>query len=346
MPGGRGASTASRSRARGRWPGARPARPPFLAEPLPPRERGPVELDDLVRFVEHPVRAFLRQRLGVERRRLLATRSPTRCRSSSTASSSGASASGCCGAPGSARIGARTAIRAEIARGTLPPGELGRAGDRRRSGRSSTRSRQQARDADRRRRAGARSTSASTLAGGRALSGTVPGVRGDVLRTRHLLAGRPAPPARRRGCGCSRCAPRPAAVRRRSRSAARGRRARRDVGDGRADPARPSDARRAARRSWSTSATAGCASRCRSPAGRRRRYAARRRTRAARVGVGPLRRRRTATPSTCSSRRRAAVRRAAGADAARRTSAGTPASRRASAGTRGACGRAAGAPRR
>jgi exodeoxyribonuclease V gamma subunit len=37
---------------------------PFLAAPLPPR-RGPVlELDDLVAFVRHPVRAFLRQRLG------------------------------------------------------------------------------------------------------------------------------------------------------------------------------------------------------------------------------------------------------------------------------------------
>ena len=43
---------------------AAPARP-FLEAPLPPRARGPVELDDLVRFVEHPVRAFLRQRLGI-----------------------------------------------------------------------------------------------------------------------------------------------------------------------------------------------------------------------------------------------------------------------------------------
>jgi exodeoxyribonuclease V gamma subunit len=47
----------------------RPA-PPFLAEPLPapaedPAESGVVELDDLVRFVEHPVKAFLRQRVGM-----------------------------------------------------------------------------------------------------------------------------------------------------------------------------------------------------------------------------------------------------------------------------------------
>src|SRR3954452_7656861 len=42
----------------------RPPRP-FLEAPLPPRPPGPLELADLVRFVEHPVRAFLRQRLGI-----------------------------------------------------------------------------------------------------------------------------------------------------------------------------------------------------------------------------------------------------------------------------------------
>ena len=38
---------------------------PFLAEPLPPADASLVELDDLVRFAEHPARAFLRQRLGI-----------------------------------------------------------------------------------------------------------------------------------------------------------------------------------------------------------------------------------------------------------------------------------------
>jgi exodeoxyribonuclease V gamma subunit len=38
---------------------------PFLTAPLPPRGGEIVELRDLVAFVEHPVRAFLRQRLGV-----------------------------------------------------------------------------------------------------------------------------------------------------------------------------------------------------------------------------------------------------------------------------------------
>ena len=37
---------------------------PFLASPLPPKTDTVLELDDLVAFVRHPVRAFLRQRLG------------------------------------------------------------------------------------------------------------------------------------------------------------------------------------------------------------------------------------------------------------------------------------------
>ncbi|MEP6463029.1 MAG: exodeoxyribonuclease V subunit gamma [Frankiaceae bacterium] len=47
---------------------ARPRResPPFLPAPLPPRSgQVAVELADLLRFLEHPVRGFLRQRLGV-----------------------------------------------------------------------------------------------------------------------------------------------------------------------------------------------------------------------------------------------------------------------------------------
>ncbi|MFP5320508.1 MAG: exodeoxyribonuclease V subunit gamma [Acidimicrobiia bacterium] len=46
---------------------ARSPRPPFLAgplEPVPPAD-GIVSLDDLLRFVQHPVREFLRQRLGL-----------------------------------------------------------------------------------------------------------------------------------------------------------------------------------------------------------------------------------------------------------------------------------------
>ncbi|MDQ6778996.1 MAG: exodeoxyribonuclease V subunit gamma [Actinomycetota bacterium] len=39
--------------------------PPFLAAPLPPLAASRLALDDLVQFVERPVRAFLRQRLGI-----------------------------------------------------------------------------------------------------------------------------------------------------------------------------------------------------------------------------------------------------------------------------------------
>jgi exodeoxyribonuclease V gamma subunit len=46
--------------------GPRAARPPFLPGPLPAAEVDLVELDDLVAFVQHPVKAFLRQRLGVD----------------------------------------------------------------------------------------------------------------------------------------------------------------------------------------------------------------------------------------------------------------------------------------
>lgn len=41
---------------------------PFLPGPLPVRPREVLDLEDLARFVEHPVKAFLRQRLGVHAR--------------------------------------------------------------------------------------------------------------------------------------------------------------------------------------------------------------------------------------------------------------------------------------
>lgn len=44
-----------------------PAAPrPFLDEPLPPKHIEILELEELIKFVEHPVRAFLKQRLGIE----------------------------------------------------------------------------------------------------------------------------------------------------------------------------------------------------------------------------------------------------------------------------------------
>ena len=53
-------------RARGRCAPSARRPPPFLPGPLPARRRRDTStLDDLVAFVEHPVKAFLRQRLGV-----------------------------------------------------------------------------------------------------------------------------------------------------------------------------------------------------------------------------------------------------------------------------------------
>ena len=102
----------------------RAASPPFLAEPLVSQRSPVVQLDDLVRFVQHPVRAFLRGRLGLSLgdystdvddalpvdldgleewdigQRLLDAR-----------------LDGC---------DLRAAYRAEIARGHLPPGLLGK----------------------------------------------------------------------------------------------------------------------------------------------------------------------------------------------------------------------------
>jgi exodeoxyribonuclease V gamma subunit len=103
--------------------GDRAPRARFLETPLPPLDTDLVELDDLVRFVERPGRAFLRRRLGISvadyfdevqdalpveldslavwgvGQRLLDAR-----------------------LAGAER---RTAILAEIGRGTLPPGQLG-----------------------------------------------------------------------------------------------------------------------------------------------------------------------------------------------------------------------------
>ena len=45
--------------------GARQAPQPFLSGPLPDAATDPVEVDPLVRFVQHPVKAFLRQRLNI-----------------------------------------------------------------------------------------------------------------------------------------------------------------------------------------------------------------------------------------------------------------------------------------
>ena len=153
---------------------------PFLAGPLAPADAALVEIEDLVRFAQHPVRAFLRGRLGISVRDF----------SDELEDGLGVELDGL-GRWGVgqrlldarlAGIDGRTAVLAEIARGTLPPGVLGRpvidevfpivegiVAE-----------------------AGAFAEQATPtgsidvrvlLADGRRLSGTVPGVCGDVLRT-------------------------------------------------------------------------------------------------------------------------------------------------------------------
>ncbi len=102
----------------------RSAPAPFLARPLPPRDDRVIELEDLIRFVEHPVRAFLRQRLGIglwggadELQDALSVELDSLQRWSVGQRLLDARLEG---------VDGNTAIKAEIARGTLPPGVLGK----------------------------------------------------------------------------------------------------------------------------------------------------------------------------------------------------------------------------
>ena len=95
----------------------------FLPEPLPRLDSKLVELDDLVRFVGHPVRAFLRQRL-----RIGLSDVSDEIEDGLAVELDGLQRWGVGQRLLDARLAGtdgRTAILAEIARGTLPPGQLG-----------------------------------------------------------------------------------------------------------------------------------------------------------------------------------------------------------------------------
>jgi exodeoxyribonuclease V gamma subunit len=110
----RGAQALTRERApRGR----------FLEHPLPPLDTDLVELDDLVRFVERPVRAFLRKRLGIG----VADYSDE-VQDALPVELDSLEVWGVGQRLLDARLAGaerRTAILAEIGRGRLPPGQLG-----------------------------------------------------------------------------------------------------------------------------------------------------------------------------------------------------------------------------
>ncbi len=97
---------------------------PFLGGPLSRRPGTVVELTDLVRFVEHPVRAFMRQRLGIS-----LYSAADEIEDELSVELDGLQRWGVGQRLLEARlrgIDQRTAILAEIARGTLPPGVLGK----------------------------------------------------------------------------------------------------------------------------------------------------------------------------------------------------------------------------
>jgi len=97
---------------------------PFLGGPLPAVEAGIVEIEDLVRFAQHPVRAFLRQRLGIG-----VGDFSDEVEDDLRVELDGLEKWGVGQRLLDARldgVDGRTAVIAEIARGTLPPGVLGR----------------------------------------------------------------------------------------------------------------------------------------------------------------------------------------------------------------------------
>ena len=99
-------------------------KPPFLAAPLPEAEAAALSLQDLVGFAERPVRAFLRQRLGIStserdddvRDELPVVLDALRRWGVGQRLLEGVLAG----------IDGRTVALAELARGALPPGQLGR----------------------------------------------------------------------------------------------------------------------------------------------------------------------------------------------------------------------------
>jgi exodeoxyribonuclease V gamma subunit len=153
----------------------RAPRAPFLAEPLPPLDRTVIELDDLVYFVRHPVRAFLRERLGIT-----VAEYDDRVADDLSVQLDGLEEWQVGQRLLDARLAGadrRAAILAEIARGTLPPGTLGEPVIRRI---------EPLVEAIFARAPAGEAASLDVrlqLPDGRLLSGTVTNVVGDVLRT-------------------------------------------------------------------------------------------------------------------------------------------------------------------
>ena len=216
-------------------------------------------LGSLVAFLQHPVRAFLRG-ASTSPCPTRATRSPTGCRSSSTASSSGRSATGCCATCSRGRDSRARARQTEWRRGALPPGQLGwRLGQRLTTRRPARRRDGRVGHPGAGRRRASTSTSTSATAAACA-------ARSRPLR-RPLVSRSPTPgsapgTSSRPGSRCSRCArpTRPALDRRRDRPGRAGRSATRTHVVRRRSPTTP---RRPAARPGRDLRRRACASRCR-----------------------------------------------------------------------------------
>jgi len=156
--------------------GPRHARPPLLTEPLPPPGEQVVDLDDLVSALEHPVRAFVRRRLGVlvpGETEDLDDRLPL-----ALAPLNGWAAGDRLLAAVLDGVDLTRAAAAERRRGKVPPGNLGGAA----LADVATRVAAVADAAVPVLGAAAETLDVTVpLPGGRTLTGTVPGVHGDVL---------------------------------------------------------------------------------------------------------------------------------------------------------------------
>ena len=161
------------------------------ARPAPRPAPGTVALDDLVAFLEHPVKGFLRQRVGLSM--YAGDEAPADALPVALDGlASGRSATGCCGD----RLAGRDLDRcrqAEWRRGELPPGALGDAAARRACSRTSSRwSRRRAESGWARPPTGTSTWSCPTAP---AWSARSAGCTGDTARARRVLAARRQAPA-------------------------------------------------------------------------------------------------------------------------------------------------------
>ncbi len=155
--------------------------PPFLAVPLPASHAETTEVDDLLRFVAHPVRAFLRSRLGVS----LSSRDddPADALPIELDALEKWTVGDRLLEAGLAGVEESVAVAAERGRGTLPPGVMGQRVLDEIVPRVT-----RLHDAARAHGAAGPSTSIDVavdvaVAPRRSLAGTVDGVVGDVVRT-------------------------------------------------------------------------------------------------------------------------------------------------------------------